>query len=242
MRTNGVLQSNQIIEKIINEGINSKSEINMRPQELITKKELWHLFINTFKKLHGIELIQNTNSKHNLKALFLYFLQHEDFFSCENLRKDLSEPSFKKGILIIGGYGVGKTNFMKVFEEIFKNYRDLRFKYYSSKDVVLEYNHCQTPDDKSSYFFDLQRPVLYLDDINSENIASNYGKVEIIEEILMNRCELNLKTFASCNYTSEKNCASQTLLDLGERYGGRLFDRFHEMFNIIEFHGQSFRR
>lgn len=242
MRANNTLQTDQIVERIIQEGINYKYEKNMLPPKNMSKEELWLLFLTTFKKLYAKKFDSYPTSINNLKVIFLYFLQHDDFFKCKNLRVDLSIPSFKKGFLIVGGSGLGKTDFMKVFEEIFKNYRNLRFKYYSSKNVVSEYNKCQTPDDKSSYFFDLQRPVLYLDDINSENIASNYGKVEIVEEILMNRCELNLKTFASCNFTTEEKCASQTLNDLGRRYGGRLFDRFHEMFNIIEFHGQSYRK
>jgi DNA replication protein DnaC len=175
-------------------------------------------------------------------VLFCYFLRDEKFFKCENLRGDISIPSFKKGLLIIGGFGLGKTDYFKVFENIFKNYSHLRFKFYTSKALVHQFEICQTPMDRESFFKDSERKLMFIDDISSERLASNYGRVDTIEEIIINRYDKKLRTFASCNYTSSDNCALKTLQDLGLRYGGRLYDRFHEMFNIIEIKGTSYRR
>jgi DNA replication protein DnaC len=242
MRNNDVKKAGQIISQIISNTNKSNTYNQMKPINEITKQELWKAFLKTFKEMYNKEFHEDKNVINNLKPLFFYFLRDEKFFDCLNLNKDISEPSFKKGVMLMGGYGLGKTDYMKVFENIFKNYTNLRFKFYTSKSLVLLYEISQTPMDKESFFKDTERKLMFIDDISSERIASNYGHIDVIDEVLINRYDKNLITFVSCNYTTNNNCAKQTLQDLGLRYGGRMYDRFHEMFNIIEFKGSSFRR
>lgn len=157
------------------------------------------------------------------------------------MRKDISEPSFDKGLLIIGGYGLGKSTFFKVFESVFKDYPCLRFKFFTAKGLVKDFEKCQTPLDKEHFFKNTERKLMFIDDINSEQEASNYGKRDVIEEILYTRNDYRLRTFVTCNYTNLDNCAVTSLRDLGLRYGGRMYDRFYEMFNVVEFKGKSKR-
>jgi hypothetical protein len=95
---------------------------------------------------------------------------------------------------------------------------------------------------QEDYFFkDMSRQKMFIDDIASERFASNYGKVDIIQDVLTNRYDKKLLTYASCNYTNSDHCAKKTLEDIGFRYGPRIYDRFFEMFNVIEFKGLSLR-
>ncbi|MFK7832093.1 MAG: hypothetical protein AB8B52_02340 [Winogradskyella sp.] len=219
----------------------AKSQKNMQNEIYIDRDHLWNDFVKTFYKMYGKKLKKEPDAINNLKVLFHYFLQEKKFFECENLRKDISEPSFDKGLLIIGGYGLGKTDFFKAFEAVFNDYPDLRFKFFTAKGLVKDFEKCQTPIDKEHFFKNTERKLMFIDDINSEREASNYGKVDVIEEILYNRYDYRLRTFVTCNYTNSDNCAKRTLEDLGKRYGGRIYDRFFEMFNFIEFKGKSYR-
>lgn len=208
----------------------------------ISKQELWKYFTKTFYEMNGKEFQQDEDALKNLKVLFYYFLQDKKFFDCENLRSDITIPSFKKGLLIIGGFGLGKSEYFKVFEKIFNKYSSLRLKFYTAKGLVQQYESCQNPFDKDYFFKDVKRKRMFIDDINSERLASNYGHFDAVEEVLINRYDNKLITFASCNYSSNDQCAKKTLEDLGLRYGSRIYDRFHETFNIIEFSGLSYRR
>jgi DNA replication protein DnaC len=208
----------------------------------MSKDELWKIFTKTFYEMFGKEFQKDEDALKNLKVLFYYFLQDEKFFECENLRADITIPSFKKGLLIIGGCGLGKSDYLSVFEKVFKNCPSLRFKFYTSKELVQKYEMCQTPLDKDYFFRDVMRKRMFIDDINSERIASNYGKIDVIEEVLANRYDKKLTTFASCNYTNSDKCVRQTLVDLGLRYGGRIYDRLYQIFNVVEFGGLSYRR
>ncbi|WP_156115586.1 hypothetical protein [Psychroserpens sp. Hel_I_66] len=215
-----------------------KSELQ---NNTISKKTLWNQFLRSFKMIHRKELIINETVIQNLKPLFYYFLKDSNFFECENLRNDISKPSFDKGLLIIGGYGLGKTDYFKVFEAVFKNIPSFRFKCYNSKELITCYESCVTPMDKKEFFEEKNRKLLFIDDISSERVASNYGLIDVTGEILAERYANNLRTFASCNYSNVNQCAEETLEALGLRYGDRIFDRLFEMFNIIEFKGKSFR-
>ncbi|OIQ22174.1 MAG: hypothetical protein BM557_02020 [Flavobacterium sp. MedPE-SWcel] len=90
----------------------------------------------------------------------------------------------------------------------------------------------------------------YFDDLKTERIASNYGKVNIFKELLEERynrvdpkTKKRLKTFVTCNFKEgfEDNL-EKAVDEFGEKYGSRVWDRMFEMFNIIEFKGKSFRR
>jgi DNA replication protein DnaC len=206
-----------------------------------TKNQLWEMFLKEFETKFSKSLVKSENEVENLKVLFYYFLQDEAFYLCKNLRSDISKPSFQKGMLVIGGCGVGKTAYFKTFESIFFKDPQNRYKYYGAKELVRNYELCQTPLDKDYFFKDFTRKNIFLDDIGSEKEASNFGKVDVIEEVLYLRYEKKLKVHASCNYSSSDMSAEETLKELGNKYGPRIYDRFFGLFNIIEFNGRSYR-
>ncbi|WP_299101978.1 hypothetical protein [uncultured Winogradskyella sp.] len=211
------------------------------PLSGFTKSELWNMFKNTFYSMYGKSLQYDDTIIENLKILFFYFLRDNKFFECENLFSDSSKPSFKKGLLIVGGFGLGKTDYFKVFESVFRHHPVFKFKFYSSMELVRNFEKCVNQNDKLEFYKCVKRKLIFIDDVNSEREGSNYGKVEVIPEILSIRYDNKLKTYMTANYTNAENCVNQTLIDLGKRYGSRIYDRFFEMFNIIEFKGKSFR-
>ena len=227
---------------ILNDLISSR---NMMPPEIkisIKKEDLWNDFNAMFRKMYKKGFTQNDQTLANLKTLFYYFLRDDKFFVQENIHANLSVPSFDKGLLIVGSYGVGKTAYLKVFEKIFYSNPHLRFRGFNTKSIVSDYELCNTPLDKKLLKNKMMRKLLFIDDLNAERVANNYGKVELMEEILSERYANNLKTIVTCNYTNKNRSVEETLSDFSKRYGGRLHDRIFEMFNIIEFKGKSMRR
>ncbi|MCG8182762.1 hypothetical protein [Tenacibaculum piscium] len=240
------IRDNKTANQLITEVFKNKKTVilqNIRkPMNELTKNEMWEKFKEIFHSMFGKEFKEDQDAIYNIKVLFYYFLQDRKFFKCENLRTDITIPSFQKGLLIIGGYGLGKTDYFKVFEKVFEKYANYRFKFYTSKDLVTKYELCQTAFDKDFFLKDVNRKRMFIDDISSERLASNYGKIDVIEEILSNRYNKNRITFASCNYSNNKECAKETIENLGVRYGPRIYDRLYEIFNVIEFRGKSYRR
>jgi hypothetical protein len=212
-----------------------------------TKNELWKLFVKTFREVHGKEFVYNDEVLENIKPLMYYFMEDDNFFSCKNLSK-LSEPSFDKGLLIIGNFGNGKTATMEVFEKIFKTFKSISFKGYSANEVVNMFEKINPllKDQiltRSEFDKMMHSGKRYFDDVKTERHASNFGKMNLMKDILEVREKNNLKTHITCNFKDGFDNDIQAGLDeFEEKYGSRLYDRLFKMFNIIEFKGKSFRR
>ena len=223
---------------------------------VITKRLLWNLFKSAYKNCHGIRFQETPDTLANIAPLIEYFARDPNFFRRERLVTRAGgqqlRPSFQKGLLIIGGYGNGKTSIMAALELIFRHYRmPMRFTGYTSHDLVTTYERIgadTTYRESSKYQFYQQLTEmkgLYLDDVKKEREASNYGKVNLIRDILEKRYNRkNNRTYITCNYReNDRACdLEDALLEFGERYGGHIYDRLFEMFNIIEFKGDTFRK
>src|SRR6185503_479831 len=177
---------------------------NQRIEKEFTKKELWSLFLKTFKEMHGKDFIYNDEILENIKPIMYYFLKDDNFFFCKNLT-DLSEPSFDKGLLIIGNFGNGKTSTMLVFEKIFKGIKSKTFKSYSTNEVVNLFekiNPASNDQIITRVEFDkmMNTGVRYFDDVKTERPASNFGKMNLMKDILEVREKNNLKTHITCNF------------------------------------------
>ncbi len=216
---------------------------------------IWDFFTANFEKVNGrrFEIVKDVTIK-NLEPLIYYFAKDDRFFKCENL-SNLSEPSFDKGLLIIGNFGNGKTAAMKTLEFIFKGIPGMAFKGYSANEVVTMFEKCSTEEDRTAFENIMYRGTKYFDDLKTERIASNYGKVNLFKEILEIReskfypteseqdPKFKLKTFVTSNFKDGFPDEMQIAIDeFEEKYGSRVFDRLFSMFNIIEFKGESFRR
>lgn len=231
-----------IVQKKIEENINNPS-----PNLLgIDKDELWRIFSREFFKLHKHEFLWGDKKSkviQNLKVIFDYFLRDPSFFDSESIRGDLSVPSFEKGLMIFGGYGVGKTSIMQTFELIFKDFIPFRFKVISTNNVVMQYESCRTPEDKEYFFKSMTSGIRLFDDFTAENVASNFGYNDIMRSIIEKRYNKKILTHFTLNYAvGLEGDVGATLLEINQRYTGRVYERLIEMCNIVEFKGKSLRR
>lgn len=211
---------------------------------IITKGMVWNGFKRTFYEMNGRKFDETSDAIKNIAILIQYFIYDEDFFKSDRLVKNLNDPSFKKGLLIIGKFGNGKTAYMNALSKYFKdNKMPMVFKSVTSHQMVTEWETIESPGDKSLYFEKYLCKSLYIDDVKKEKIAHNFGKTNVIKEILEKRYDKKLKTFITCNYTEgdSKGDLRSALYDFSN-YGDHIYDRLFEMFNIIEFKGKSFRK
>ena len=235
-------------KKYIRNMLSQKEETPFKTTALL----LGNVFKTKFAMVHGKEFENTEFTKNNILPLVYYFSKDPRFFECENLSK-LSTPSFDKGILIVGHFGNGKTAAMRVFERIFQNIKGMSFKGYTANEVVGMFEKCTDDASKKEFERKMNLGSRYFDDIKTERIASNYGKVNVFKDILETRYNNRIqiangktttnKTFATCNFKDGYEGNMEVAVDeFLEKYGGRVYDRLFEMFNIIEFKGKSFRK
>jgi DNA replication protein DnaC len=214
--------------------------------KIMTKEWLWNNFSHHYLKNEGVNYSQDQDSIENIKPIIYYFIgDFENFQKCINVSK-LSIPSFEKGLLIIGGYGNGKTSVMRAIELSLRN-TNVAFKGYSANKIVSMYEACQNNFDKEEFYKTVLRGVRYFDDVLTEADASNYGKKTLFKDILEERNHLKRRTYITCNYAEGIDIKSENLLEVSleqfaTKYGSRVYDRLFSDFNIIEFKGKSFRR
>jgi len=209
---------------------------------VITKQQLWDLFLLKFFEIYGKKFEQTPETIENIKPIMLYFLKDQAFFDCKNI-SNLSVPSFEKGLLIIGNFGNGKTATMTTLEAVFKTFKGYSFKGYSANEVVEMYEQCGDDTLKAEFDQKVNLGVRYFDDVKTERVASNYGKVNLFKDIFEIREKANLITHVTCNFKDGFPNDIQAALDeFEEKYGSRVYDRLFKMFNIIEFKGKSFRK
>lgn len=205
------------------------------------QKTLYSNFKKKFEEIEKKPFIETTDSLNKLKTLFYYFTKDDRFYSLDIINKELSEPSFEKGLLIIGGYGTGKSSMIKAIHLALRECR-YYFCFKDTQELTLEYE-CTPTEGKASFFDSLKRGEWVFDDLLNESQANNYGKVDLLKVILENRYNHKKKTHITCNYNPEHPGNLDKGLDqFSEKYGGRVYDRLFEMFNIIEFKGKSMRR
>lgn len=230
------------------EGANEDAAIVVTKKEptekiTITKASIWRLFKIFYKAETGKDFIKTEESIKNIEPIIKYFVFDDAFFECENLVKEFNTPSFKKGLLIVGKFGNGKTTIMRTLENLFKHYQmPMRFKAVNAHDLVTEWESIDSRGGKYLFFERYTCRSLYIDDVKKEREASNYGKTEVIKDILEKRYDRKLITHITCNFreTDQQGNISDALEEFN-RYGNHIYDRIFEMFNIIEFKGKSFR-
>ncbi len=197
---------------------------------VLQKDVLWRLF-----KKHSIDnyIIDLRNEK-LIFTVLKYFLKDKNFNS-DNII--VNKADFKKGLFIYGSYGTGKTLLMETIRKVGKdlitnvNCNDVWFSVINTASFVDDY--MKSTSDKHSNFSlkNYHKGKLYIDDLGFEKKAFN--KTELLADLLFERYRNNAVTFVTTNLSP---------LQITEKYGGRIGDRLQEMFNIIKWEGESFRK
>lgn len=199
-----------------------KRESIQKREELVktwTAKQLYRFMAWNSEVNYGRELIVNDNTLPLIKTL-CYLLSADPRFESE------LGFSFKKGLMIRGTSGLGKTHLLRCVAENelhpVKMYNMLEI-----ADVVKSEGECLIGTDK----------MMYLDDVGTEACPVKYYGTEINW----------FKDFLEMYYSSGKPYAKLLLstnlsaADIEAKYGYRVRSRMREMFNVIDIEGEDLR-
>lgn len=159
----------------------------------------------------------------------------------KNLRliaETLAGATHKFGLLLAGTCGNGKTTAMRAVQSVVMllnntcyNRSDMRI-----GNRLLEAKEIAGIPDKTGVLKILQAtPLLFLDDLGREPTeVMRYGNVTSpITELLEYRYNQRLTTIVTTNLEPS---------EIREKYGDRIADRFNEMFVVVRYTGDSYRR
>ena len=151
----------------------------------------------------------------------------------------LENISLRKGLLVFGSYGTGKTSSFQIIQNLAKHYqvRELWFPSISTQQVVAKFNLEKNKENVIQYY---SRGVFLFDDLGAEIAGNNiyqYGKEEVFVRILLNR----YRNFESLG-TKTHITTNLSLGEIEQRYGKQLADRFIKMFNLLKLDGPSRRK
>ena len=252
--------------------IYSKKQIEFTEGILPIKKNIYKNFLTSYKYLNGNDFILTEESIKNIEPIIKYFSFDKTFFDTDNSIKSIGnkqlEPSFNKGLLIIGNVGNGKTSVMKAMQFMIDFYlkkslserwdtsgdwNRIKFSFKTCESLVSEYEFLKNAEEKETFFNKYSSGNLFLDDLKREKDASNFGITNVVKSILEKRYNNqkkysdekvnHVRTFATMNFHDNyPNNIDFAIQECGIRYGAHVYDRVFEMFNIIEFKGKSLRK
>jgi DNA replication protein DnaC len=186
--------------------------------------EFYQFVINKSQKaITGFKL--TNDEKHIYKAVAMYFTSDIRFESEYGYE-------LKKGLLLYGNVGCGKTTLMKMFMdnplESFAVIPCRRISADFQKEGVAgieKYYGYLNPGVKMT--FGHQDLGMCFDDLGTENGAKNYGnEANVMSEIILSRYESKHPSHITTNLSMDQ---------IEEFYGERVRSRMREMFNLIEF-------
>lgn len=192
--------------------------------------------IISFLRLKGAEITGNTftisdGERGIIFGLLAWFLNDE--LVAEEMGIDL-----RKGILLSGPIGCGKTTLMKIMRQM--PFKRRNYSIISSREIVSEFmlNGYEVLETYSRGMLrDHQRiPRNFcFDDLGAETTSKYYGnQCNVMAEILLTRYDLykdqGIITHATTNLTAD---------ELESAYGNRLRSRMREMYNLFGYEENS---
>lgn len=179
------------------------------------------------------DFILDENNANIFNMLCAYFSGDESF-------ELIFEGSFKKGVLLHGPVGCGKTRMMEMFQE--NSFRPFSINpvrsvadEYTMKEgganSLIKFSTLVPAYPQMNYGFDLLGRCF--DDIGTEDSKKNFGnEVNVIQDLLYK--VYDNKLLGHFHGTTNLNGS-----EIESAYGLRVRDRMKEMFNVINFGKQS---
>jgi ABC-type iron transport system FetAB ATPase subunit len=204
----------------------------MSLSEILNNEKYWNAIIwlkAAGQKLYG-DHFQIIDEDHEVICkLLAYFFQDELVASMFNL-------SLRKGILLTGPIGCGKTSLlslMRYFEPtnsrfIVKPCRDVSFEFIrEGYNTIQKYTHNS---------FKSFLPIVYcFDDLGAENNLKLFGNdCNVMAEVLLSRYDLFVNRKLLTHVTTNLSAGEIELI-----YGNRVRSRMREQFNLIAFSSVS---
>lgn len=193
----------------------------------------------------GISFILDAKNEFLFQMLCYYFTGNELFEkNAPTDEKGIQRPwSLKKGLLLCGSVGTGKTTLMKAFR--FNKRRSFtvvssRFiasKYASNgSNVIDEYSGSLLISSSIETFYQTEIGVC-IDDLGTEESKKNYGnQSNVLAEIILNRYDNSQIPWHYTHITTNLNAT-----EIEQLYGTRVRSRLREMFNLIPMTGEDRR-
>lgn len=177
------------------------------------------------------KLISKEDTIYRLSALYSLAVQSRGckFVHDDNTKSKVVHvtnwlhDSERRGLLLCGTLGNGKTTMMRAIETLV-GYKAMMV---VAKDVYDDFRSAEAP----RYF---QDRLLLIDDLGAEPERCNVFGVDYhpLSDVLLYRYRKNLTTIVATNLTMD---------ELKSRYGDRVYDRILEMFIAIEYDAPSYR-
>lgn len=182
-------------------------------------KYMFKLMKWTSQNIYGKELVVNEHNKRLITAI-CFFLSRD-----KRLETELGF-SLKKGLLIRGISGLGKTYLLKCLENNELNPVNI-LSMIEISDEIKEKGEYEIKGGK----------VIYLDDVGTEEPTVNYfgTKINFFKQFV-ELTYLNKKSFENL-IVSTNNSFSE----IEEKYGFRVRSRIKDMFNILDVSGKDMR-
>jgi len=177
------------------------------------------------KDLYGDHFHVHESDREIIQQLAIYFAKDEEMALQYGI-------SFRKGILLNGPVGCGKTTIMSLFRWFIT--KEQRYAIKSCQDIssqFIEQGHSIIRKyGRISFEQDCQNNYCF-DDLGTEDTIKHYGnECNVMEKILSLRYDsfisYNIITHVTTNLTSS---------EIEEFYGTRIRSRMREMFNLISF-------
>lgn len=189
--------------------------------EYVPKKYTYQQLLNSF----GASFNVDDENIVQLKNICHYFSEDPQFNG---------DP--KKGLLLVGGVGIGKTTLMNFFKQNQKysyrmlSCREIESDFSSEGEKSVQCCSYNIAIAVNSNPFGHQEIGFCFDDLGTEANAKHYGKEKnVMAEIILNRYDNQLPGY--CTHITTNLTADQ----IKQQYGTRVTDRMKEMFNIITF-------
>lgn len=200
-------------------------------------KEQWYRALDLAKRLNP-EYRVDESVKEAFMLLCFYFTNDARF-------EESGEYSLKKGIMLAGNVGTGKTILMRIFSRNKRQCyemipcRKASDEYSEDGSEMLHQYNNPIRSLLGTYEYFLQRELgVCFDDLGTEtNPARYYGKdLNTMEMIILNRYDRRLP-FNLTHFTT-----NLTWAEIEQRYGTRVISRLNEMVNVIELSGNDRRK
>jgi len=156
------------------------------------------------------------------------------YFMCETESAKKLHISLRKGILLNGPVGCGKTSLFMLFREFTD--KEFRYSIHSCREISFEFNESGfsviLKYGKHSIDNHTLKPrIILFDDLGTERTLKFYGtECNVMGEIILSRYDQfvsnNMITYITTNINSN---------EIEEIYGKRVRSRMREMFNLISF-------
>lgn len=205
--------------------------INEKTAKPMTASQMRQFFLQNYQRQTGNEFKFDEYSEPLVNALCLYFTNDPRF---EELSPDFS---LKKGILLSGNVGTGKTSIMNAF---WKNQRQ-SFKVISCMDIAAEFSKdgydaikkYSSTGMRIQYkyeYFDQEYFTFCLDDLGVETEKKFFGNESNVLGDLIHLLYEKRTLVGNIHFTTNLNSSQ-----IKEIYGARITSRLREMVNQIGF-------